>query len=153
PDPITIKIRIRIRITSRSNLLPSDLQQPMRRFHHLLAALFLALPLLARAGAPGYRVAAGWPAGGREAPDYASAGVSAVTTDREGNVYVFQRAAHPVLVFDRAGRFLRTWGAGLFTNPHGCRIDPEGNLWLTDNSDHRVMKFTREGKLLATFGV
>src|SRR5438105_13293225 len=100
---------------------------PMRLSHLLLAALFLVLPLLARAGTPQYRVAAGWPVGARDAPDYGTAAVSAVTTDREGNVYVFQRAAHPVLVFDRAGRFLRTWGAGLFTNPHGCRIDLEGN--------------------------
>src|SRR5436190_15243210 len=119
----------------------------------LTTGLLLALPLLARAGMPRYRVEPGWPAGAREAPDYGTAAVSALTTDRDGRVYVFQRATHPLLVFDRDGKYLRAWGAGLFTNPHGCRIDPEGNLWLTDNSDHRVMKFTTDGKLLASFGV
>ena len=52
--------------------------------------------------------------------------VSAVATDSEGNVYVFQRgaAADPIVVFDREGtRMLRSWGRGVFTRPHGLRID------------------------------
>src|SRR5436190_8247616 len=92
-----------------------------------LLALLLCVPLCGRAEGTEYRVVPGWPAAG--APDYGTAAVSGVAISRDGLVYVFQRTAHPVLVFDRAGKFLRTWGEGLFTNPHGCRIDPEGNLW------------------------
>jgi hypothetical protein len=127
----------------------------MRSLHRCFLPLALALaPLTAVAqGQHSYRPAAGWPSGGATAPGYGSGAVSAVATDARGQVYLFQRAPQPVLVFDREGHFLRSWGAGMFTNPHGCRFDPNGNLWLVDNGDHRVMKFTAEGKLLATYGV
>ena len=117
----------------------------------LLAAAILVLPRLGSAAVPEYHRVEGWPAAG--APEYGTIAVSAVTVDAAGQTYVFQRAPHPVLVFDRDGKYLQSWGAGLFTHPHGCRVDPDGNLWVTDDSDHRVMKFTTEGKLLATFGV
>lgn len=81
--------------------------------------------------------------------------VSSVATDAEGNVYVFQRGkkADPLIVFDSKGRYLRSWGRGMFGNPHGLRVDPKGYVWVTDNGDHQVMKFTRDGKLLMTLGI
>ncbi|MBM3841483.1 MAG: hypothetical protein FJ398_26755 [Verrucomicrobia bacterium] len=80
--------------------------------------------------------------------------VSAVATDATGNVYVFQRGkkADPIVVFDAKGKYLRSWGRGMFGNPHGLRVDREENVWVTDNGDHQVMKFTRDGKLLLTLG-
>jgi len=80
--------------------------------------------------------------------------VSAVATDASGEVYVFQRGpkADPIIVFDGNGRYLRSWGRGMFGNPHGLRIDREGNVWVTDSGDHQVLKFTREGRLLLTLG-
>jgi DNA-binding beta-propeller fold protein YncE len=101
-----------------------------------------------------YRPVKDWPVqGGRGVPDYGKGMVVGVATDRQGKVYVFQRTSHPLLVFDREGHFLRSWGKGIFTSPHGCRIDPSGNLWLTDTGDHRVMQFTTDGRLLRTYGV
>jgi DNA-binding beta-propeller fold protein YncE len=81
--------------------------------------------------------------------------VSAVATDSSGEVYVFHRGpkADPLVVFDNKGKYLRSWGKGMFGNPHGLRIDKQNNIWVTDNGDHQVMKFTREGKLLLTLGV
>lgn len=81
--------------------------------------------------------------------------VSAVATDASGRVYVFQRGkqADPIVVFDPQGKFLRSWGRGMFGNPHGMRIDRDQNVWVTDNGDHQVMKFTREGRLLLTLGI
>ncbi len=81
--------------------------------------------------------------------------VSAVATDPSGEVYVFQRGpkADPLIVFDSKGKYLRSWGKGMFGNPHGLRIDKQNNVWVTDNGDHQVMKFTRDGKLLLTLGV
>lgn len=81
--------------------------------------------------------------------------VSAVATDASGLVYVFQRGkqADPIIVFDEHGKFVRSWGKGLFGNPHGMRIDRDQNLWVTDNGDHQVMKFTRDGRLLLTLGI
>src|SRR5262249_24189091 len=44
---------------------------------------------------------------------------SAVATDSQDRVYVFQRKEPPVLVFDRDGTYLSCWGIGAFANPHG----------------------------------
>lgn len=116
-----------------------------------LAALLLALPLAVTAQSPTYRPVRDWPQPG--APEYGTAAVSAVAISPRGEVYVFQRSPHPMLVFTRDGKYLRSWGEGMFTNPHGCRFDPDGNLWVTDNADHRVLKLTPEGKVLLTLGV
>ena len=39
--------------------------------------------------------------------------------DAHDRVYVFTRWKHPVMVFDRAGTFITSWGSDLFTMPHG----------------------------------
>lgn len=94
-----------------------------------------------------------------EEPDTMPAGwkfgrVSAVTSDTQGDVYVFHRGdkADPVVVFDSKGNYVRSWGRGLFGNPHGIRVDQDGNVWCVDNGNHQVYKFTRDGKLLLTLG-
>ena len=80
--------------------------------------------------------------------------VSAVTTDAAGDVYAFHRGAKadPMVVFDSSGKYLRSWGKGMFGNPHGLRVDRDGNIWAIDNGDHQVFKFTRDGALLHTWG-
>ena len=80
--------------------------------------------------------------------------VSAVTTDNEGNVYVFKRDAKTdqIVVFNAQGKFLRSWGKGMFTRPHALRIDRDQNVWALDDSGHHISKFSRDGKLLQTWG-
>lgn len=81
--------------------------------------------------------------------------VSAVAVDSRDEVYVFQRGpkADPIVVFDKTGKYLRSFGKGMFGNPHGMRVDKQGFLWVTDNGDHQVMKFTRDGELLLKLGI
>ena len=79
--------------------------------------------------------------------------VGAVAVDDKDNVYVFNRGPHPMMVFDRAGNFLRSWGEGLFKRAHGAHYAPDGTLWLTDDGDHSVRQCTVEGKVLTTIGV
>lgn len=96
-----------------------------------------------------------------EEPDTMPAGwkfgrVSAVATNAAGTeVFVFHRGpkADPIVVFDAKGKYLRSWGKGMFGNPHGMRVDRDGNLWVTDNGDHQVMKFTPKGELLLALGI
>jgi DNA-binding beta-propeller fold protein YncE len=80
--------------------------------------------------------------------------VSAVAVDASGNVYAFQRGpkADPIVVFSPDGKYLRSWGKGLFGSPHGIRIDKQGHVWTTDTGYHLVMEFTSDGKLLRTWG-
>ncbi|MBI1726992.1 MAG: hypothetical protein HYR50_06970, partial [Candidatus Rokubacteria bacterium] len=39
--------------------------------------------------------------------------VAGVAVDAKDNVFCFTRGEHPVIVFDRDGTFLRSWGEGL----------------------------------------
>ena len=65
---------------------------------------------------------------------------TSVAVDAVDNVYVFNRGAHPVIVFDRDGNFRRAWGEGTFRRPHGITIGPDGTLWLTDDLHHTDRK-------------
>lgn len=78
---------------------------------------------------------------------------ASVTVDSRDRVYCFNRnKEHPVLVFDRDGNFLSSWGAGLFAFPHTIRADKDDNLWLVDRDHGQMMLFSGEGKLLRTVG-
>jgi DNA-binding beta-propeller fold protein YncE len=77
---------------------------------------------------------------------------TSVAVDANDDVYVFNRGPHPVIVFDRAGRFKRSWGEGVFRRAHGITIGPDGTLWLTDDLHHTIRQFTPEGKCLLTIG-
>jgi DNA-binding beta-propeller fold protein YncE len=98
---------------------------------------------------PDYQVVTGWP----QLPgDITLGAVSAVATDSADRVYVCHRGKHPVLIFERDGKFLRSWGDDFLKTPHGLRIDGAGNVWVTDIGNHQVLKFDADGKLLLTLG-
>jgi DNA-binding beta-propeller fold protein YncE len=79
--------------------------------------------------------------------------VTAVATDSQNRAFVFNRSdTHPVLVFDRHGQYLFSWGEGLFARPHGIHIDCDDAVYCTDDLDHTVRKFTTDGALLLTLG-
>jgi DNA-binding beta-propeller fold protein YncE len=79
--------------------------------------------------------------------------VAAVGIDRRDRVYVFNRSPHPMVVFDRAGNFLTSWGEDLFTHPHGVSMGPDDTIYCTDDFDHTVRKCTLEGKVLLEIGI
>jgi sugar lactone lactonase YvrE len=66
-----------------------------------------------------YTLAPEWPAPPRTAAGTASAWnliqVPGVAVDSRGHVLVLHRGAQPILEFDSAGKFLRGWGDGLFS--------------------------------------
>src|SRR6202795_1223662 len=79
--------------------------------------------------------------------------VGAVATDSKDQVYVFNRGEHPMMVFDRDGKFLRSWGEGVFKRAHGLHIDAHDNLYCTDDGDHTVRRGTTMGKVEIDIGV
>jgi sugar lactone lactonase YvrE len=79
--------------------------------------------------------------------------VAAVAVDRHDQVYVFNRGEHPMIVFDSDGNFLRSWGEGVFTRPHGLFIGPDETLYCTDDGDHTMRTCTLDGKVLMTLGI
>lgn len=84
----------------------------------------------------------------------------------DGNVWVFERCGAgncagsnvaPVIKFDPSGKYLASFGAGMFVQPHGLHVDRDGNVWVTDaqgkdGKGHVVVKFSPEGKVLMTLG-
>ena len=78
--------------------------------------------------------------------------VVGISIDSDDNIYVFNRGKRPMIVFDRDGNELGSWGEGLFKRPHGSCLTPEGHIWLTDDDSHVAYKFTKGGDLLMTLG-
>ena len=78
---------------------------------------------------------------------------SGVAVNSKGNILVFNRSAHALIEFDARGKYLRTMGEGVFSNPHGLRVDAEDNIWATDTGSHIVVKMNRHGRILMVLGV
>ncbi len=85
-----------------------------------------------------------------EGPTWSEA--TAVAVDSRDRVFVFGRCPHRVLIFDRDGNFVSTWGEGVFARAHGITIGPDDSVYCTDDLDHTVRKFTPDGRLLMTLG-
>ena len=77
--------------------------------------------------------------------------VSAIATDSQDRVYAFQRTDPPVLVFDRDGNYLSSWGNGNFVSPHGLFIKDD-IVYVTDREGSTAMKYTLDGKPLQVIG-
>jgi DNA-binding beta-propeller fold protein YncE len=97
-----------------------------------------------------YRVNVGW---AKVPEDWWFNEVSAVGVDRHDRVYVFSRSEHPMMVFDREGNFIKSWGEGQFTRPHGVHMAPDDTIFLTDDGTHTVRQFDLDGRLLLTIGI
>jgi hypothetical protein len=77
-----------------------------------------------------YRVIADW----AKLPDgWFFKEVGGVGVDGSDNVYVFNRGEHPMMVFDRTGNFLRSWGEGQYPRAHGVHMAPDDTMFLTDD--------------------
>lgn len=78
--------------------------------------------------------------------------------DSKGHLWVISRpgngvTAEPVVEFDENGKYIRSFGAGLFGNrPHGIHLDADGNIWISDGSSHIVVKMNPQGQVLLTLG-
>ncbi|MBI3409500.1 MAG: hypothetical protein HY040_14260 [Planctomycetes bacterium] len=97
-----------------------------------------------------YRVDSAWGELVRASEHGEAAGVACDSQDR---VYVFVRGPRPVLVFDRDGKFLRSWGEGVFKRPHGIFIGPDDTVYCSDDCDHTVRIFSLDGEHLRTLGI
>lgn len=120
----------------------------------LFAGCFGVLTALAQLGSHGsgkseYRPVNGW----LKPPEgFRFGGVTALAVDKDDNLHVFHRGKQPIAVFDKAGKFLRSWGDDLIKTAHGLQVDRAGNVWVTDIATHQVIQFDPSGKVLLTLG-
>ena len=77
---------------------------------------------------------------------------SGIALDSKGHIFLFQRARPMLAEYDAAGMYIRSIGDGLFTHPHGLRIDSDDNLWTTDDGSHLVLKLSPSGHVLLVLG-
>ena len=77
--------------------------------------------------------------------------VSRVATDSQDRVYVFQRKDPPVVIFDRDGNYLGSWGNGAVKDAHGMKI-VDDLVYTTDRPDSVAVSFTLDGKPLLVLG-
>jgi hypothetical protein len=127
---------------------------------------------------PTFAVDPAWP---KVPPQWKLGDVSSMTTDAQGNIWVlhrprtlkdpdFAKAAPPVIVFDQAGNYVKSWGGDgqgydWPQREHGIYIDPKGFVWVGGNNcptnglarlkpktDHHLVKFTRDGKFVMQIG-
>jgi DNA-binding beta-propeller fold protein YncE len=96
-----------------------------------------------------YEAVAGW---GKLPKGWVYTQVAGVAVDSKDRVLILCRGAHPIIVFNRQGEFIESWGEGVFSNAHGAYIDGEDNFYCVDSADHTVRKFSKDGALIMTLG-
>jgi DNA-binding beta-propeller fold protein YncE len=97
-----------------------------------------------------YEPVAGW---ARLPPGMRMGEVAGIAIDARDRVFVFNRGPDPMVVLDRDGNFLSSWGRDLFTRAHGVHIGPDDSIYCTDEGSHSVCKCTLDGRLLMRIGV
>ncbi|HEU0168054.1 MAG TPA: peptidyl-alpha-hydroxyglycine alpha-amidating lyase family protein [Chloroflexota bacterium] len=85
--------------------------------------------------------------------DYAFIDVPAICVDSKDNVYAMNRGAHPIQVYDKQGKFVRSWGEGQFDRrAHGIHCSPDDFIWTVNDSQHCIKKYTPDGQLKQVIG-
>jgi len=103
-----------------------------------------------------------------QAPDTRALGsVSWVDTDADGNVWIAERCGANTCVdrddlasihmYDASGRWVKSFGEGMFVWPHGIHVDFDGNIWVTDGRGdgrrgYQVFKLSPDGEILMVLG-
>jgi sugar lactone lactonase YvrE len=81
------------------------------------------------------------------------ADVAGVCTDSDLNVYLYCRGDHPVMIYDRDGNFLDSWGEGRFSyRVHGMFMNGQDEIFCVDDSGHSVGRYALDGTHLQTIG-
>jgi sugar lactone lactonase YvrE len=96
-----------------------------------------------------YEVQPGW---GKLPSGWEWGWIPAVACDSQDNVYVYSRSTHPLVIFDRDGNFLDSWGEDVLKDAHGIFIDKDDNVWCTERETHCIRKFNKKGELVQTIG-
>jgi hypothetical protein len=95
--------------------------------------------------------------------------VTGVGVDHHGNVWTVDRCGArtkdpcvhsdvaPIMEFDSTGKFLKSFGAGIFVMPHSLYLDKDDNVWVADETaqdgkGNVVTKLSPAGKVLLTLG-
>jgi len=74
-----------------------------------------------------------------------------VVVDQKDNVYIHNQSKDAVIVFDKEGNFIRSWGESFKDGAHGMFYNKEGGrefLYFSDYVRHLVCKTTIDGEMI-----
>ena len=77
-----------------------------------------------------------------------------VAIDSQDNVFVLTRGEEPIIVLDRDGNYIRSFGKGHFSDDrtHGLYIAHDDSLLCADDGIHTIQKFSAAGDKLMEIG-
>jgi len=77
-----------------------------------------------------------------------------VAIDSQDNVFVLTRGEEPIIVLDRDGNYIRSFGKGAFSadRTHGLYIAHDDSLLCADDGIHTIQKFSAAGDKLMEIG-
>jgi|SRR5579875_626277 len=104
-------------------------------------------------GSHTYEVVEGW---GRLPEGVKYGFTHGVAIDSQQHVIVHNMSRDSVIIFDRDGRFIKSWGPEFKNGAHGLQLRREGTsdyLYLADYVRHLVVKATVDGEIVWTLGV
>jgi len=79
--------------------------------------------------------------------------VSDVMVDENDSVHVAHRGAgHPIVIFDRDGRFAGHWGDDQIAEPHYIVRAADGSILVADRDAHQVLRFDAGKRLVQALG-
>jgi DNA-binding beta-propeller fold protein YncE len=81
----------------------------------------------------------------------AGQGVSDLSADARGHIYVIHRDSSRFEVLDSTGELLRTLDLSSMNRPCGIAV-AGGHVFVTDEAVHKVFVYSTEGEFLASFG-
>ena len=84
--------------------------------------------------------------------------ISDLALDRQGNIYVTDKAGARITQFDRSGIFRRTIGRlgrniDEFARPKGIAIDKDDRIWVVDAGTEVAKIYNQQAQLLLFFGL
>ena len=99
--------------------------------------------------APAYEVVRNW---AKIPGEWDLVEVPGLAIDSKDRIFAFTRGEPPVVVFDRNGSILDSWGTGQFRRPHAAYTGLDDCLYCVDDFAHAVRKYRADGTLLASIG-
>ena len=84
--------------------------------------------------------------------------ISDLALDQQNNIYVTDKAAGRITLFDSSGKFIKTIGRmgdniDEFVRPKGIAIDKENRIWIVDASTEVAKIYNQQAQLLLFFGL
>ncbi len=84
--------------------------------------------------------------------------ISDLALDQQNNVYVTDKAAGRITLFDQSGKLIKTIGRmgdniDEFVRPKGIAIDKENRIWIVDASTEVAKIYNQDAQLLLFFGL